>query len=205
MYNFFFRERSSGGGGAESGSGVLGDDLGAKAGERNQAALDQIYAVPVVTPPAAVRPDPDLYVRRLLRQFRDEGGTLARVSGDVENYRQLLGGASLDFATATSASYDATSVLALMKVAEEACVALVAPIRWKHPGWSTILPKGVADRRGNLEFLYQRLTGVRVSQIPAQALQRLELMTIPVDGSLKEESYVAPCAAIIVDAQSMLL
>ena len=50
-------------------SGVLGDSLGEKAGELNQTALDAVHSVTTTIAPAGIRPDPDLFFRRLLLRF----------------------------------------------------------------------------------------------------------------------------------------
>lgn len=206
LLNFFNRKHNADEGGGDA-SEVLGDNLGAKAGGRDEAALASVYAVPSVKSPAAVRPDPDVFARRLLRQFRAEGTTLARVIGDVENYRVLLGGATLDFSTAPANGYDATSVLATMKVAEEICKALVSPNSWQHPGWSTILPNPVTDVRSNLVFLVQRISGIKSSEVSEQKISQLELILTNAQGSddLSAEAYVDPCTAVVLDAQAMLM
>ena len=207
VYDFFSRKRSDGGAADTTGFEVLGDDLGAKAGARNQAALAAVYAVNADKAPAAVRTDPDLIARRLLRQFRPDGTTMARVVGKVENYRELLGGASQDFSTAPSLTYDATSVLATIKVAEEVCRALVAPTAWEHPGWLTILPGALTDVRNNLLFLEQRITGVPSAKIPSSKIDALEtlLNNANTDNVLDGNDYIAPCTAVVVDAQTMLM
>jgi hypothetical protein len=207
FFDFFRKERSSDQDSSGGALEVLGDDLGEKAGGRDESALATVYAVQAVNAPASVRPDPDLFVRRLLRQFRAEGTTLARVIGDIENYRELLGGASLDFSTAPANGYDATSVLASMKVAEEVCEALVNPNSWAHPGWSTILPHPASSKRANLTYLYQRISGVTSQSISSALLDRLEAIVNGAASSatVANEHYVAPCAAIVVDAQAMLL
>ena len=56
---------------------------GDKAGGMDEAALARVRAIATDKPPAAIRPDPDLYVRRLLRQYRDEGPLVAREIGRV--------------------------------------------------------------------------------------------------------------------------
>lgn len=205
--DFFRRSRDAGESGEGNSSDVLGDDLGAKAGGRNDAALASVYAVATTKAPAAVRPDPDLLARRLLRQFRSEGTTLARSIGEVENYRQLLGGASIDFATAPATGYDATSVLAAMKVAEEICRALVAPSDWEHPGWQTILPAAVTDVRTNLVFLAQRITGVSSNDLSSAKIDQLETIfdNANTDGQVTADDYVSPCTAVVLDAQAMLM
>jgi hypothetical protein len=145
--------------------------------------------------------------RRLLRQFKPEGTTLARVIGDVENYRLLLGGAPADFLTFPADGYDATSVLANLKVAEELCTALIAPYSWRHTGWTTILPNVVTDKRGNLGWMLQRMTGVQSSRLSSSAIDSLVtiLDNSNTDGVLMNEDYVAPCMAVMIDAQSLFL
>lgn len=186
---------------------VLGESLGPKAGARNQAALDSVWATSASHAPAAVRPDPDLMARRLLRQFKPESTTLARVTGDVENYRLLLGGAPVDFITFPADGYDATSVLATIKVAEELCEALVSPYSWRHSGWTTILPFPVANKRENLTWLLQRMTGVASSALSSTSIDSLVTLLDKSnsDGFLNEFDYVSPCMAVMVDAQSLLL
>lgn len=205
----FFNLKGRGGATQDSDTEVLGDDLGEKAGGRDDEALASVYSVSAVNYPAAVRPDPDLLARRLLRQFRPEGTTLARVIGEVENFRGLLGGASADFATAPASGYDATSVLTVMKVAEDVCLALVAPNSWQHPGWQTILPSPASDVATNLQFLLQRFTGVASDAIPSTKIDRLKALY---DQSVATEAdnsaldhYVAPCTAVVLDAQAMLM
>lgn len=207
VYDFFTKKRSNGSAADATGFEVLGDDLGPKAGGRNVAALSAVYAVSADKPPAAVRTDPDLIARRLLSQFRADGTTMARVVGRVENYRELLGGASQDFATAPAVTYDATSVLATIKVAEEICRALVAPTSWEHPGWATILPGAYTDVRSNLLFLEQRITGIPSAKIPATKIDALEtiLNHANTDNNLDGNDYIAPCTAVVVDAQTMLM
>ncbi|MCX6118427.1 MAG: hypothetical protein NT027_12865 [Proteobacteria bacterium] len=202
----YFQKSTSKGSGSSTVLPVLGEDLGPKAGTRNEAALASVYAVTTTHLPAAVRPDPDLLARRLLRQFRAEGTTLARTIGSVENYRQLLGGASADFSVAPSLGYDATSVLAAIKVAEEVCQGLVAPVSWEHQGWQTILPHAVGDKRSNLQFLVQRLTGISEAKIDHASLDSLEQLLDDSDTNNQIEwtDYVNPCAAIVVDAKAML-
>lgn len=207
VYDFFTRKRSGAEDSESAGFEVLGDDLGPKAGGRNEGALAAVYAVSADKAPAAVRTDPDLLARRLLKQFRSDGTTMARVVGRVENYRELLGGASADFLTAPATTYDATSVLATIKVAEEVCRALVAPTSWEHPGWSSILPNPLADVRNNLVFLQQRVTGVSTSKIPSSKIDALQtlLNNANSDNILDGNDYVAPCTAVVVDAQAMLM
>jgi hypothetical protein len=206
IFDFFGRKGGgSGGGGAVS--GVLGQPLGSQAGGKDDAALAALYAVTTDVAPAAVRPDPDLMVRRLLRQFRPEGTTVARETGRVENFRLLLGGASEDFQTAPAETYDATSLLATLKVAEEICTGLVAPTSWQHPGWSTILPAAPRDLDTNLRWLAQRMTGVPSGKIADDSIASLRAITEDTaDGDpLAHEHYVPACATLAVDAASLLL
>jgi hypothetical protein len=185
---------------------VLGQSLGPKAGARNQSALDSVWAVSTTHAPAAVRPDPDMMARRILKQFKPEGTTLARVTGDVENYRQLLGGAPADFITFPADGYDATSVLANIKVAEELCTALIAPSSWRHQGWTTILPYDVGNKRTNLTWLLQRFTGIYSTNLSSSSVDRLVTLFDQnnTDGVVTTDDYVAPCMAVMIDAQSLL-
>ena len=206
----YFRERRGDGESAsvdDDDLDVLGESLGSKAGARNQGALDSVWATASTHAPAAVRPDPDLMARRILRQFKPDGTTLARVTGDVENYRLLLGGAPADFITFPADGYDATSVLANLKVAEELCTALVAPYSWRHSGWTTILPYALASKRENITWLLQRMTGLASSSISTTAVDSLVtiLNNSDTDGVLATDDYVAPCMAVMIDAQSMFL
>jgi hypothetical protein len=203
----FFERKGGGSGGGGAVSGVLGQPLGSQAGGRDEAALAALYAVSTSIAPAAVRPDPDLMVRRLLRQFRPEGTTVARETGRVENFRLLLGGASEDFQTPPAETYDATSLLATLKVAEEICTGLVAPTTWQHPGWSTILPAAATDLDTNLRWLAQRMTGVPTSKIDDASIARLRDLTEDAagGGAVALEDYVPACATLAVDAASLLL
>src|SRR5688572_25967660 len=72
---------------------VLGTPLGQRASGINEAALAEVYAARATEAPAPIRPDPDIYIRRLLRQYRSEGAVVARQIGSVEQFRLLLGGA----------------------------------------------------------------------------------------------------------------
>ena len=188
-------------------SDVVGESLGPKAGVRNPDSLSLVWAVNASHPPAAVRPDPDLLARRLLRQFKPESTTLARVIGTVENYRLLLGGAPADFITFPSDGYDATSVLANLKVAEQLCTALVAPYPWTQEGWSTILPFDPANKRENVTWLLQRMSGVASSSLSSASIDKL-VAILDSNNSTKvviNDNYIAPCMAVLIDAQSLLL
>jgi len=205
IMNFFGKKNSGGGGGATA--GILGQPIGGFAGGQDDAALQAVYAATTDIAPAAIRPDPDLVVRRLLKQFRPEGVTLAREVGRVESFKLLLGGASEDFQTAPAETYDATSLLATLKVAEEVCAGLVAPTSWQHPGWTSILPAPVSDTRTNLRWLAQRITGVPSAQIQDATLVSLEAIMTSAsgNGAIAAEHYVPACATLAVDASSLLL
>lgn len=180
---------------------------GGTAGGPDAAALTDLYAVATTRAPAAIRPDPDLFVRRLIRQYRPEGPLVAREIGRVEEYRMLLGGASETFSAPPQESYDATSLLAMQKVTEETCKALVAPTDWQHPGWRSILPKALSDVKGNLRFLAQRLLGLPSARVPSVVIDDLATITNAAreDGTLTHASYVPACVALSTDAEALLL
>jgi hypothetical protein len=195
----------SGGGGATS--GVLGQSLGSKAGGVDEAALATLYAVETIHPPAAIRPDPDLYARRLLLQYREEGSTVARQIGAIEAYRTLLGGASEDFQKKPQEGYDATSLLATYTVSEQICTALVNPNSSQHGDWLSILPAVPSDWGANILFLAQRFLGKPSQTIEQSVLDDLkDIMDENNDGSaFTNESYVPVCAALSLDAQALFL
>ena len=202
---YFFRDRKPG---AESStSGVVGESLGVRAGGVDEAALTALYGVTTSHAPAAIRPDPDLIVRNLLLQYREQGSTVAREIGRVESYRMLLGGASQDFTITPQQTYDATSLLAKMKVAEELCLGLVDPDPSQHPGWESILPEDPSQASTNILYLAQRLKGVPSSTIDADTQARLAtILNTALDdtGSYANASYIPVCTALILDADSML-
>jgi hypothetical protein len=214
IFNFFNKKSSSGGGGAAdvyTGT-VIGQTLGSKAGGPDEAALASIRAVPTTHAPAALRPDPDLFVRRLLLQYRDEGATVARQIGTVEQYRLLLGGASEDFSKMPQDSYDATSLLAVFKVAEEVCRGLVAPNQWEHEGWSTILPYSADKESENIAWLAQRIIGVPSSELSPTALSELQTIMDNEEAYITENwwadgnafaKYIPVCATLALDAEAM--
>ncbi len=210
FYEFFAKKPDDDASFTDDVQDVLGISLGPKAGslKLDQDALNQVYNVTTSIPPAAIRPDPDLFPRLMLRQFRTEGTTLARSIGRIEKLKQLHGGATTDFATAPSETYDATSVLAQFKIAEQLCQALVSPLPWQEIGWSTILPNPAGQVRENLRYLAQRFTGLPLSQISDTQLIALEQIyqsnsqTINIQTGF--ENYIAPCTALAVDAHSML-
>ncbi len=210
----FFKKKSSGGQAATdvySGT-VVGESLGAKAGGPDEAALETIRGIVTENSPAAIRPDPDLFVRRLLLQYRNEGATVARQIGTVEQYRMLLGGATEDFAQMPQDSYDATSLLAVFKVAEEVCRGLVAPNSSEHEGWSTILPYDADKESENLTWLAQRIIGIPTSEISAEALTQLQAIMAAEEPYITENwwangnpyvKYIPACATLALDAESM--
>ena len=199
-------------GGCSSGSkskaaGSVRLDLpGGKAGEMDASLLASVHSNTSQRAPAAIRPDPDTYIRALLRQYREEGPLIARDIGRVEDYRPLLGGANEDFSKAPQESYDATSLLAVQKVSEEICRSLIAPGS-DHPGWNTILPAPAAEATANIRFLAQRFIGLPSSQISAEALAALEsiLNDARSNGQITLDSYIPVCVALSVDAEALLL
>lgn len=205
---YVFKKRSvSEGARSASSAEVLGESLGDKAGEANEAALAELYAMTSTHPPAGVRPDPDTFVRQLLLQYRDQGSVVAREIGRVEQFRMLLGGASNNFAIVPQETYDATSLLAELKVAEEICVGLVNPNNSQHAGWDSILPADAADTASNISFLAQRLIGLPSGTVPADAITQLNsiLQTALVNGRVTNASYVPVCATLLIDAEALLL
>lgn len=202
FFDFFTKKASDG---TEANDGVIGQPLGAKAGSRDDSALASVYAITTSVAPAAIRPDPDTMVRRLIRQYRSEGAVVARQIGKSEEYRMLLGGASADFSTAPQESYDATSVLATLKVAEEVCESLVAPNSSDHPGWTTILPAAASDSDTNTRFIAQRFTGLPGSKISDEAITSLkEILTKAAAGSeITYDHYVPVCVAAALDANAL--
>ena len=179
----------------------------AKAGSLDETAVDSLRGLTSLLPPAAVRPDPDLFVRRLLRQYRADGTLLAREIGRVEDYRLLLGGATENFSTVPQETYDSTSLLASQTVAAEICAGLVAPNSYTHPGWNTILPNDVADVSGNVLFLAQRIIGIPTQRLSNSALQALQQMVglSAVQNVITLESYIPACIALTSDAEALLL
>lgn len=179
-----------------------------RAGGLDEGALGGVYSLTTDKAPAAVRPDPDVYVRRLIRQFRPESGLVAREIGRVEAFRLLLGGASEDFRTVPQETYDATSLLAIQTVSEELCEGLITPTSWEHPGWSSILPAPASDVRANVTFLAQRLLGLPSSRLPPDLLLSLENLVraeAGAGGNLTTQSYVPACMALSTDAEALLL
>ncbi len=207
FFEFFKSSPTSAGDDAGSTEPVLGQSLGRRAGGADEAALASLYGIPTTHPPAAVRPDPDLYARRLLLQYREEGSTVARQIGGIERYRSLLGGASEDFIRKPQEDYDATSLLATYKVAESICTGLVNPSEANHPGWLTILPGNPDEIDRNIRFLAQRFLGRPSDRIDVAIIDGLAaiLETAKVGGAYTAESYVAVCIALSLDAESLFL
>lgn len=202
---YFFRKRQPGA--ASKSAGVVGASLGTRAGGEDADALALVHSTDASQPPAPIRPDPDLIVRNLLLQYREQGELVAREIGRVEQYRLLLGGASQNFSITPQKTYDATSLLAKLKVAEEICESLVSPSESRHPGWQTILPASANDADTNIRFLVQRLVGLptnRISETMVQSLYTI-LETSLDDGVIAYQSYVPVCATLVVDAGSLLL
>lgn len=193
---------------------VIGQPLGDKAGGPDEALLASVYATPAIEPPAALRPDPDVYIRRLLRQYRDEGATVARQIGAIEPFRLLLGGASQDFSKAPQEEYDATSLLAVFKVAEEVCKGLVAPYPAAHDGWVSILPHPAASINENVAWLAQRFIGLPSSMIdPAVVPALVNIINLEAAAVASEDwargnpyaIYVPACATLALDAEALYL
>ena len=177
-----------------------------KAGQANTELLALVHNQTSSKPPAAIRPDPDTYIRTLLRQYREEGSIIAQEIGRVEDYRPLLGGASEDFSKAPQLTYDATSLLAVQKVSEEICTGLIAP-NATHAGWTTILPHPPSEVLSNLRFLAQRFIGLPQDRISAETINGLQgiLVLSLEDGSVTLESYISVCVALSIDAEALLL
>jgi hypothetical protein len=204
---YFFRKKDVSSDNGSAASGSLGQPITDSASGPNEALLQELYLVTSANAPAAIRPDPDLFVRRLLLQYREEGATVARQIGQVEEFRILLGGATQDFSQKPALTYDATSLLATYKVAEEVCRGLVAPVGWEYEGWTTILPNEVGNVTENVRWLAQRILGKPSSTIAEADIESLiEIMDDARAGQpYSEESYVPVCATLIVDAETLLL
>ncbi len=196
----------SGGSGKSTSNSVRRDLPGGKAGGLDSALLSSVHDRTTERPPAAIRPDPDTYIRTLLRQYREDGPLIAREIGRVESYRPLLGGASEDFSKAPQLTYDATSLLAVQKVASEVCTALIAPGA-AQPGWTTILPNPPDQTEPNLRFLAQRFIGLPSERIADGTIGQLnEILNMSLsNGQVTLSSYVPVCVALSVDAEALLL
>lgn len=178
-----------------------------KAGDADTTALSLVHTKSFASAPAPVRPDPDLYARRLLRQFRTDGNTLARQLGLVEQYRLMLGGATDDFRTVPQDSYDATSLLTLQKVAQEICIALVSPNPSVHAGWQSVLPEAPENVTANVRWLMRKMHAVPDASLSSSAVTELVEMVQAdaVKGVIVASSYVTACTAMALDAEALLL
>lgn len=178
-----------------------------RAGSELSNALTQVHSVSFQSAPAAVRPDPDLFARRLLKQFRPDGNTYARQLGRVEQFRLMLGGASEDFRTVPQTGYDSTSLLTLQKVAQLICASIVAPDSGTHPGWESVLPNALNEIEPNVRFLMSRMLGLRESSLNSTSVSELTdiVSAFSVNGIVAAESYVHACTAIALDGEALLL
>ena len=202
------RSRSTGESEESGGSSSrAGGSIGSRAGGVQSTELAELHATATSLAPAAIRPDPDTVVRRLLLQYREEGATVARQIGEVEQFRRLLGGATEDFSVTAQVTYDATSLLAKLKVAETVCEGLVAPNGTAHPGWTSILPAAPDQSTTNLTFLAQRILGIPSEDIPAEVISSLTdiLNASLMNGEIINASYIPVCAALVIDASALLL
>jgi len=204
---FFFRKKDAGDKANTTADAVIGVPLGQKAEGPDYGALEDIYAISTDYAPAAIRPDPDTFVRQMLLQYRAEGSEVAHVIGRVEEFRVLLGGASEDFSKTAQETYDSTSLLATLAVADEICEALVAPNAQDHPGWSTILPATAGKVRTNVTFLAQRFLGIHSDDIDDTVIDSLVsiLETGTGGGADSFDDYVPVCTTLALDADALLL
>lgn len=186
---------------------VIGDSLGPKASNFDANILESVYSETSDIPPASIRPDPDMYSRRLLLQYRQEGATVAREIGSIEGFRLLLGGASEDFQKNPQKDFDATSLLASLIVAEKICEGLVAPNDSQHIGWSSILPQDPSNWEENIKFLAQRFIGKRSENIDTSVLDSLKSIMDAYESSTSysNSSYIPVCTTLAMDADSLLL
>ena len=207
----FFDKGAKGGGGSGSLSGTIaGQPLSTRAGIVDEAALAEVHAVTTEYSPAAIRPDPDTYVRQMLKQYRSPGATIARQIGNVEAYRLLLGGASEDFTKVPQESYDATSLLTTFAVAQQYCVGLVSPNSSAHSDWSTILPYAATDEESNVIWLAQRFLGIKSTEISADKIAALlgilDSERDHVEFSSGDfDKYIPVCSALALDAEALFL
>jgi hypothetical protein len=205
---YFFREDSVDSGAEKvTPSGVIGGPI-ASAGGADSADLAQIYSIRGAGRQASsVRPDPDTYIVNLLSQFREQDFTFARVIGRLDAYRSLLGGANEDFTTIPTKTFDATSLLAHMNVAEEVCYAMVYPNEWYHGEWETLLPQPAANASENITYMLKSFVGLRDSDIEAEDISLLsEIFSLAqASDDLSLEHYVPVCTAILLDINFLLL
>jgi hypothetical protein len=174
----------------------------------NESALQSIYAIETSHPPASVRPDPDMFMRLFLRQFHEDGATMARVIGQAEAYRPLVGGASVDFSTPPQLTYDATSLLTMFQLGKSACSALIDPNSTQHGEWASILPSVPDEVDENINFLAKRILGLPLEEVDAESLSSLkQILDAARDesGNYVRKSYVPVCVALLTDARSLFL
>lgn len=210
IFNFFNKDDSSSSSSATFSGTVAGQPLGSRAGGVNSAALALVHAEETEYAPAAIRPDPDTYIRQLLRQYRAPGATIARQIGNIASYRLLLGGATEDFNKQPQDSYDATSLLTTFAVAQEVCIGLVSPNAWNHEGWETILPYSASDEDGNIRWLAQRFIGKKTSDIDEEKITSLKAILAAEESYVNYSSgnydkYIPVCAALAMDAEALFL
>jgi hypothetical protein len=216
MANFFKRSASTGavGNNATFSGTVVGQPIGATAGTQDTAALESVYAITTTHAPAAVRPDPDLYVRNMIRQYRPESETVADQVGQVEQFRPMLGGAPSDFSTPPQATYDATSLLAVSAVATQVCQGLVAPNNYSQPGWATIMPYPADQEQANILWLAQRMTGKPSASIDPSVVPSLTTIMQTEEPYLQQDGldptdpyskYVPVCAALALSTEALYL
>ena len=205
---YFFREDSVDSGEEKiAPSGVIGGPI-ATAGGSDSGDLAQIYSIRGEGRLASsVRPDPDTYIVNLLSQFREKDFTFARVIGRLDAYRSLLGGANEDFTVIPTKTYDATSLLAHMNVAEEVCYAMVYPNEWYHGDWETLLPNPAVNSSENISYMIKSFAGVREVDIEAEDISILsEILSLAqASDELTYEHYVPVCTAILLDVNYLLL
>ena len=185
---------------------LIGESIGEKADGPSEALLSELRIISTDKAPAALRADPDTYVRQLLREYRPEDATIAKEIGRVEKFRLLLGGASPDFKTPPSKTFDATSLLASQKVADELCKGLVAPNSTNQPGWDSILPESPARVTANIRFLAQRFLGQPSFEISDDLIDSLRLLMDAGRGTggYEFKDYVVVCIALSLDADALL-
>lgn len=178
-----------------------------RAGTEAISSLNDLRTHAFQSAPAAVRPDPDLFVRRLLKQFRPDGNTMARQLGKIEQYRLMLGGATDDFRTVPQNSYDSTSLLTLQRVGQLICASLIAPSPREHPGWESVLPNDPSEIAPNIKFLMSKIIGLSESSLNPTAVAELSDMVteLTAAGASVTDSYVYACTAIALDGEALLL
>ena len=186
---------------------ALTQGLGDKAGTVDEVALASVHSVSTSTPPAALRPDPDLFARRLLRQFHPDDANGVKAIGSLEDFRPLLGGASLDFRTVPQETYDATSLLALVQVAKQVCTFVVNPNENEYPGWKSVLPYAPDKISENILFLSAKIKGMPDSRINQSVIDKLVNITKSAvgKGGIGYADYQSACTYLAIDAEALYL